>query len=239
MSAHDESFDSPVPNLSSSGDMKPKHKTHTNRHSHPSSSKKAKGVDFESLASQLNQLAKGKLPDGCLDGVLRGQEPEIRQDAILLALRWFGKCSNKEEWIPAASIAYALRFMKRRYARRLSKRPEHVQIDEELTPVSLILVNPDTHPLSGRPHATHMAIQAIHQATQRGSISTSNAAIVLMVLQDGHAVSTIAQKLNLTTGGIHYHINQVRAALPTIIANIEEPGFCSKSNVSEEQLWQF
>ncbi len=28
---------------------------------------------------------------------------------------------EKEEWIPAASIAYALRFMKRRYARRLSK----------------------------------------------------------------------------------------------------------------------
>jgi hypothetical protein len=60
-----------------------------------------------------------------------------------------------------------------------------------------------------------------------------------MVLQDGHAVSTIARKLKLTTGGIHYHIRQVRAALPEIIANIEEPGFCSKSNVSEEQLWQF
>lgn len=218
--------------------MKSKHKTHTSRHPHRSSSKKSKGVDLESLASQLDQLARAKLPDSCLDGVLRAQEPEIRQDAVLLALRWFGRCSSKDEWVPAASIAHALRFIKLRYARRLSKRPEHVQMDEELTPVSLILANPDTNPLSGRPHATRMAIQAIHQATQRGSISTSNAAIVLMVLQDGYAVSTIARKLKLTTGAIHYHINQVRAALPAIVANIEEPGFCSKSIVSEEEhLW--
>lgn len=218
--------------------MKTKYKTHTSRHSNSVSSVKAKEVNFESLASQLDLLAKGQLPDGCLDGVLRAQEPEIRQDAILLALRWFAKCTSKEEWNPAASIAYALRYIKLRYARRLSKRPEHVQMDEELTPASLTLANPDTHPLSGRPHATHMAIQAIHQATQRGSISTSNAAIVLMVLQDGHAVSTIARKLKLTSGAIHYHLNQVRAALPAIVANIEEPGFCSKPNVFEEHLWQ-
>jgi hypothetical protein len=219
--------------------MKTKHKTHTRRHPHSVSSKLAKGVDFESLASDLDQLAKGKLPDGCLDGVLKGQEPEIRQDAVLLALRWFGKCTNKEEWIPAASIAHALRFMKRRYARRLSRRPEHVQMDEEFTPVSLVLEGPDTGPLSGRPHATHMAIQAIHQATQRGSISTSNAAIVLMVLEDGQPVSTMAKKLKLTPGAIYYHINQVRAVLPSIVANIEEPGFCSKFSDLEEAIRPF
>ena len=204
--------------------MKPKNKTHTTRHSNSYSFRKTEEMDFESLASQLDQLAKGKLPDGCLDGVLRGQEPEIRQDAILLALRWFGKCANKEEWVPTASVAHALRFIKLRYARRLSKHPAHVQLDEA-TPVSLVLPNPDTKPMSGRPHAIHMAIQAIHQATQRGRISTSNAAIVLMVLQDGQPVSRIAKKLKLTRGAIHYHLNQVRAALPAIVANIEEPGY--------------
>lgn len=214
--------------------MKTKHKTHTRSHPHSGSSKFAEGVDFESLASDLDQLAKGKLPDGCLNGVLRGQEPEIRQDAILLALRWFGKCSNKDGWVPAASIAHSLRFTKLSYARRLSKYPTHVQLDEEAMPVSLVLPNPDTNPMSGRPHAIHMAIQAIHKATQRGSISTSNAAIVLMVLQDGQPVGRIAKKLKLTRGAIHYHINQVRAALPSIVANIEEPGFRSKSGVPEE-----
>jgi hypothetical protein len=236
MSAHGESFDSPVPNPSSLGHMKPKQKTRTNCYSYLDSVKKAKGVDFESLASQLDQLAKGKLPDGCLDGVLRGQEPEIRQDAVLLALQWFGRCASKDEWVPAASVAHALRFIKLRYARRLSRRPEHVHLDEEIVPVSLVLANPDT-PMSGRPHATHMAVQAIHRATQRGSISTSNAAIVLMVLQDGHAVSTIARKLKVTSGAIHYHINQVRAALPAIVADMEEPGFCSKFSDTEEHLW--
>lgn len=219
--------------------MKRKHKKHATRHPHSCSSKKAKELDFESLAFQLNQLAKIKLPDGCLDGVLRAQEPEIRQDAILLALRWYGKCINKEEWGPAASVAHALRFIKLRYARRLCKHPELVQLNEEIIPVSQAVANPDTNPMSGRPHATHMAIQAIRQATQRGRISTSNAAIVLMVLQDGQPVSSIAKKLKLTSGAIHYHLNQVRAALPSIVANVEEPGFCSKSSDPEEHLWRF
>jgi hypothetical protein len=226
MSAQSESFDSPVIDPTGPGHMKPKHNTHTNRHSHSSCSKKAKGVDFESLASELNQLAKSKLPDGRLDGVLRGQEPEIRQDAILLALRWFGRCTSKDEWVPAASIAHALRFIKLRYARRLSKRPEHIQIDEEFIPVTLTFIDTYTSPMSGRPHAIQMAIQAIHQATKSGVISTSNAAIVLMALEDEQPVSTIAKRLKLTTGAVYYHINQVRAALPTIVASIEEPGFC-------------
>jgi hypothetical protein len=207
--------------------MKTKRKTHTHTDfdPYPASSNKAKDVDFESLASQLDLLAKDKLPDGCLNGVLRGQEPEIRQDGILLALMWFGKCNNKDEWNPAASISHALRFIKLRYARRLSKQPQHVQLDEEVMPDNLILATTDTDPMSGRPHAAQMAIKAIHKATKHGSISTSNAAIVLMVLRDGHAVSTIARKLKLTSGAVHYHINQVRAALPSIVANIEEPGY--------------
>lgn len=207
--------------------MKTKRKTHTHSdfNPYPASSNKAKDVDFESLASHLDLLAKDKLPDGCLNGVLRGQEPEIRQDGILLALRWFGECTNKDEWYPAASIAHALRFIKLRYARRLSKQPQHIQLDEEIMPDSLILVTTDTDPMSGRPHAAQMAIQAIHKATKHGRISTSNAAIVLMVLQDGQTVGTIAKKLKLTSGAIHHHIGRVRAALPSIVANIEEPGY--------------
>jgi hypothetical protein len=34
-------------------------------------------------------------------------------------------------------------------------------------------------------------------------------------------------------------LSQVRAALPSIVANIEEPGFCSKSSDPEEHLWRF
>ncbi len=184
-------------------------------------------MDLESLASQLDQLAKGKLPDGRLDGPLRGQEPEIRQDAILLALRWFGRCASKDEWVPTASVAHALRFIKLRYARRLSKRPEHVQMDEELTPVTMAFTEPHTSPMSGRPHATQMAIQAILRATQSGVITTSNAAIVLMALEDGQPVSSIAKRLKMTPGAVYYHINQVRAVLPSIVSDIEEPGFCS------------
>ncbi len=205
--------------------MKPKQKTQTNRHPHPSFSKNAKEVDFESLAYQLDQLAKGKLPDGCLDGVLRAQEPEIRQDGVLLALRWFGRCAAKDQWVPAASIAHALRFSKLRYARRLSKHPEYVPLDEEISPLSLILANPDADLISERPHAAQMAIQAIHQATQHRRISMSNAAIALMVLQDGQSIGAIAKKLNLSRGAIHQQINRVRAALPAILEQIEESGY--------------
>jgi DNA-directed RNA polymerase specialized sigma24 family protein len=205
--------------------MKPKYQTHTNRYPHSCSSKNAKELGFEFLASKLDQIAKDKLPDGCLDGVLRDQEPEIRQDAVLLALRWYVQSANKEEWIATRSLAYALRFIKLRYARRLSKQPEHVQLDEDAIPVSLVLANPDTHPMSRRLHATHMAVQAIHQATQHRRISMSNAAIALMVLQDGQSIGAIAKKLNLSRGAIHQQINRVRAALPAILEQNEEPGY--------------
>lgn len=205
--------------------MQTKHNTHTRHHLHLVSSKVTKGVSIEALASDLDQLAKAKLPDGCLHGILKGQEPEIRQDGVLLALRWFGKCTSNETWVPAASIAHALRFTKLRYARRLSKHLGHIQINEEIIPTSLALDSHDTTPLSAKPHAAQMAIQAIHKATQHGRISTSNAAIVLMILEDGQTVSTMAAKLKLTRGAIYHHLNQVRAILPSIVDNIEEPQY--------------
>jgi|688.fasta_scaffold87823_1 hypothetical protein len=48
-----------------------------------------------------------------------------------------------------------------------------------------------------------------------------------MALEDGQPVSTIANRLKLTTGAVYYHINQVRAVLSSIVADIEEPRFCS------------
>ncbi len=208
--------------------MQTKHNTYTRHHLHLVSSKVTKGVSIEALASDLDQLAKAKLPDGCLHGILKGQEPEIRQDGVLLALRWYGKCTSKDDWVPAASIAHALRYTKLRYARRLSKRSDHLQMNEELTSANLIFESLDTLPLSGRPHATHMAIEAIHQATQRGRISTSNAAIVLMILEDGQTVSALAKRLRLTKGAVYHHLNQVRAILPSIVDNIEEPQYALK-----------
>jgi|688.fasta_scaffold87823_6 hypothetical protein len=44
------------------------------------------------------------------------------------------------------------------------------QMDEEFIPVTLALSDPYTSPMSGRPHAAQMAIQAILKATQSGVI---------------------------------------------------------------------
>jgi hypothetical protein len=196
----------------------------TRHHSNSNSSTFATGLQFESLAFDLNNIAKDKLPDGCLDGALRGEEPEIRQDAMLLALRWYAQTTKKEEWNAARSLSYALRFIKLRYARRLSMQPEYVQLMNDAIPANLV-VDPQNEPLSSRPQATQMAIQAIHQATHKGQITPANAAIVLMVLEDGYGVSTIARSLNLGKGTIYYHFNQVRAIIPAIVENMEEPGY--------------
>lgn len=205
--------------------MKPRHKNNPHSHSNFNSSNFSNGRQFESLASELNNIAKVKLPDGCLDGVLRGEEPEIRQDAMLLALRWYAQTTKKEEWHAARSLSYALRYIKLRYARRLSMQPEYVQLLEEVIPASLV-VDPQNEPLSSRSNATQMAIQAIHQATHQGHITLSNAAIVLMVLESGQPVSDIARRLQMTVGAIYYHITQVRNSLPSTIETIEEPRYC-------------
>ncbi len=143
---------------------------------------------------------------------------------MLLALRWYAESTNKKDWHAARSLCYALRFMKLRYARRLSMQPEYVLLANDAIPANLV-VDPQNEPLSSRPQATQMAIQAIHQATHKGQITPANAAIVLMVLEDGYGVSTIARRLNLGKGTIYYHYNQVRAIIPSIVENMEEPGY--------------
>ena len=133
---------------------------------------------------------------------------------------------TRKNGLPARLLWHALRFIKLRYARRLSKRPEHVQLDEDAMPVSLVLANPDTHPMSRRGHTQPTWLsKPSTKPPSVGRISTSNAAIALMVLQDGQSIGAIAKKLNLSRGAIHQQINRVRAALPAILEQNEEPGY--------------
>lgn len=208
--------------------MKSIHKKNYCSNSNSTSSSTTTEHDFVAMAGDLDLLAKAKLPDACLDGILRGHEAEIRQDALILSLRWFANKENETDWIPARSMAYALRFIKMRYARRLTNEPELIPLDGD-QPLSCQMGQyPDNHDtMSTRPHASEMVLQAITQAAQSGQISPANVSIVLMVLRDGQSVAQIAEKLSLTRGAIYQHINRVRAALPPILDMIEEPGFSS------------
>lgn len=186
-------------------------------------------LNFEAMATELDQLAKTKLPDGCLDGLLRGHEAEIRQDAVLLSLRWFARNLNQGGWISARSLAYALRYIKMRYARDLSKKLNSlVIVGADPTLLDLIAMESHTErPMSTRSHASAMVLQAIAQAKQSGRISATNADIVLMVLEDGQTVAQVAEKRQLTRGAVYQQINRVRATLPAILDQIEEPGFAT------------
>lgn len=204
--------------------MKAKNTLHRSRYPHSHSSSKSTDTDFDATAGELDQITKRKLPDGCLAGVLRGFEAEIRQDALSLALRWFAN-SNESEWKPPHAAAHALRFVKMRYARQLSKRPIHIELCDQTIPPELFALIPEHNPVSARPHALQMAINAISEAAKSERITPANAAIVLMILQDGLSVVAIAKKLGLTRGAVYQHVHRVRAALPGFLANIEEPRF--------------
>ncbi|MFN4874182.1 MAG: hypothetical protein ACK40T_09165 [Akkermansiaceae bacterium] len=204
--------------------MKNKHQKNTDHYSNLITPRKSTQLQFEAMATELDQIAKNKLPDGCLNGLLKGKEADIRQDALILALRWFGRDPSDKSWIPSRSMAYALRYIKMRYARDLAKQ-QTVSIEyPEL--LDVIASEAKSEGLvSQSSHAHAMVLSAIKQAIRSGRISSTNATIVLMILNDGQSTSEIAKNLKVTRGAVYQQIKRVRDELPAILDHIEEPNY--------------
>src|SRR5690606_665265 len=96
--------------------------------------------ELNRLADHLTSLAATRLRDGVLDGVLRGRETEIRQDAVLQVLGYYlrdelarmgGQPTAGSVWVPERSLAYALRINKLRLVRKLAREAHRtIPVDE-------------------------------------------------------------------------------------------------------------
>lgn len=192
--------------------------------------------DLDRLAREIDTVARGCLRDGVLGGILSGHEEDIRQDAILLILRWVlrgeqkshesdgkGSVGAKGPWNLSAVVASALRIGKLRMARRLAKEVQGRETLSETIPASC----PHHSDLSpwdwSDPVRRDMALLALRIAVKSGQLSYSNECVAILILKGGMSVDEVADLLNVSRGAIYQQLRRVKRILPSIIEGMEPP----------------
>ncbi len=183
--------------------------------------------DLENMANELVSYADQKMRTGALQGLLFGAEDDIKQEAVTLALRWYVKHNrsmNKESepWNAARSLAIALRFIKRRFLRKIRKRPQTIHINE--APEGMI-----DHPSHLQQHewpADRMrsAVErALSMTLKSGTISHANHVVAHLVLIQNLSVSAAGLQLGLTRSAIYQHLKRVNRSIRPLIEQIDVP----------------
>jgi DNA-directed RNA polymerase specialized sigma24 family protein len=182
--------------------------------------------DLEAVAEELVKLSKARLSDHVMNGALKGCEDDIRQEAVLIALKWYirhraGEPAHERTcWNAAMNICAALRYCKlntierherEQQARRLlgalqSESTDHGTGTGEWSPTEI----------------RELLERSIQQALKDGLITHLNASIAIQVYVDGVTVKELAESLSRTTGAIHQHLTRVRQAIPEIIHSMRE-----------------
>lgn len=202
-------------------------KTRSSSRSHKSAHENDCFENVNQAAEELDILARRRLPDRVLQGVLTGCEDDIRQEAILLALSWFLRNESAPEedpglpWHAPRAIAGALRIIKRDYLKNLKSDAETVQ--EIRLHENRMILHPVMVPSSDWPTCTmrRMISKAIRIARNSDKISASNAAIAQEVLAQGIPVTALAEQLGVGRGAVNQQLSRVKRHLPTILQNLE------------------
>ena len=209
--------------------MKANQSKHTKNHSHNPNKRndhEASEESLEKIAEELTAMARKRLPDGVLRGILRGHEEDIRQKAILLALTWHlkGDCEDSErpseEWYAPRAIAGALQIIKRDSIKELLGEAENRHRIPPMPATAL-------HPVMIRTFdwPTHimrdLCRKAIRVALRDGRISTLSAAVAEAVYVHGIQVSDLAKRRNVHRSNIYQHLSRAQRHLREIIETIE------------------
>lgn len=191
------------------------------------------GQDLNHLANEMHALAHKFLRDGVLQGTLSGQEGEIRNDAVLLALEWFVKSSNpmdmkasgapRQPWHLPRALAAALKVVKLRHARLLTNAMLDTEPLNEMnggsTPHYSDIAQQDW------PEAVKQEVlrRGINAAVVSGRITHANACIARLVFIKYMPVSHVAERRNVDRSAIYQHLWRVRDAMPEILETVEVP----------------
>ncbi|MEY4568763.1 MAG: hypothetical protein RLZZ398_202 [Verrucomicrobiota bacterium] len=186
---------------------------------------------LDQVAGQLDELARLKLRDGRLDGILRGHEADIRQESILLALDWYVRGQPQDsigggaaEWNAPKGIAAAMKFIRRRFVDVLKKQPANSSVS--ITEFDLgSVMHPSDIPAHEWPahQAREMVRKGISKALKNGHISHSNATVARMVICDAEGTKVVAQRLKCHRSNVNQHVSKVRDALGPMMDDIEVP----------------
>lgn len=183
--------------------------------------------NLDQITEELEGLARRRLPEKVLQGVLTGYEEDIRQDAILLSLGWYlrkdisGPKNPSRVWNAPRAIAGALRIIKRDYVKDLKGEAEarHATLPHlTTTTCHPVMIRGCDWPTSTMRRLTKEAIRIAHRT---GKISSLNAAIAIEVLVDGVRAAEIAARCDVNRSNIYQHLSRVRRHLPDIIDCLE------------------
>ena len=213
--------------------MKAQHTKTSKPHTSYQHRASAKDADCEEelnlVAGELVELARKRLPDRVLGGVLTGLEADIRQDGILLALSWYIRQRGespfppKHPWLAPRAIAAALRIQKKSYSELRKKELKVMQA------IARDKANIQDHPALLRvcdwptPTMRSMIHNAIGIALRNSRISHANASIALEVYVSQTPVKQLAKRLKVSRSNIYQHLSRVRREIPDIIDGIEVP----------------
>lgn len=205
-----------------------KKKTKTNTSNRTEKEGRETGVkNLDQVADDLEKLARRHLPDRVLQGVMTGQEEDIRQDAILLALSWYLRKETStvkhstHAWHAPRAIAGALKIIKRDYIKALKGEEEALLAmlpHLSGTICHPVMIRDCEWPTSTMQKVIRKSIRVVHRA---GKISSLNAAIAMEALVDGIAVPVIAKRCGVHPSNIYQHLTRTRRHLPETIAMIE------------------
>ena len=203
----------------------------SHRNNTQTANKNRSDQELERVAEELECLAKKILPDHAMQDRYHGMEPDMRQDAILLALQWYlreqtqNRSVNKQTtWNAAKSIGAALQIMRRDYAKAQIR---DSKIQQELP--AEYAHRTSHHPSMDKSsdwtsvQREQMLRQAIRKLLEAGQITQANAAVALGLLVDGLRATDMAKRLGVHRSAICHHFFRVRRLLPDVLEGIEVP----------------
>jgi len=190
--------------------------------------------ELETIAKKMDEICRKRLPDGVIGcGILKGREPEIRQEALILSVGGFLQQNagyidalqkNDEAAVRASMekcMAIALSIAKRRMASRLIREMARTtQLTEE---------NGGTcqHPAQGRPSDWPIDLKAIvimrsvFKAVHQGKLSVPNALIMHMICERGMGVHDVAIVAGITRSAVYQQVWRVKRVLPDVMEQVE------------------
>lgn len=188
--------------------------------------RKTSDESLEQIAEELTDLAQRRLPDGVLQGMLRGHEGDIRQKAILLALKWHlnGGSGDPEDpaddWHAPRAIAGALQIIKRDTIKELLDEADDRQ---RLPPCRSVTCHPVMVRTCDWPTSVmrDLCRRAIRVALSDGRISPLNAAVAESVYVDGIHASVLARRRGVHRSSIYQHLSRTQPHLRHSIETME------------------
>ena len=213
-------------------------KNHKNRSNNSSNLNSNRLDDLDWIAKKLDQIGRRLLPNHVIrDGILKGSEPEIRQEALIMAVGGYlqnnpsyAYARNKHDDVAVERamercMAIALRICKTRMASRLGRADSRMTLLHQQMHES----SSNSYPHPSQLHPTDwptdlkacVIMRSVSKAVGEGRLSLANASMITMICVDGMQVRDVAQVFKISCSAAYQQIRRARRVIPEIIDQVE------------------